>query len=180
MRNVFEYYDEGTYLEHHGIRGQKWGVRRFQNPDGSLTAEGQKRYAKELIDADKGFTDKMDVYNKKSVIKKKDRDNIYKETVKGQNARKKFYESSKECNKILNEVRSKRAKFLEDQTDESFNEMDRLLKDFKKASRNVFSDALKTYGDESIKNAKGNYALLDVLTDKSGDDFWYYAYGDWK
>jgi len=32
------------YLEHHGILGQKWGVRRFQNPDGSLTAAGKKRY----------------------------------------------------------------------------------------------------------------------------------------
>lgn len=32
------------YLAHHGIKGQKWGVRRFQNPDGSLTAEGRARY----------------------------------------------------------------------------------------------------------------------------------------
>lgn len=32
------------YLEHHGILGQRWGVRRFQNPDGSLTKAGQKRY----------------------------------------------------------------------------------------------------------------------------------------
>ena len=31
-------------LYHHGIKGQKWGVRRFQNEDGSLTSEGQKRY----------------------------------------------------------------------------------------------------------------------------------------
>lgn len=29
-------------LMHHGIRGQKWGVRRYQNPDGSLTAKGKK------------------------------------------------------------------------------------------------------------------------------------------
>ena len=32
------------YLEHHGIKGQKWGVRRFQNPDGSLTQAGRERY----------------------------------------------------------------------------------------------------------------------------------------
>lgn len=33
-----------TYLVHHGILGMKWGVRRYQNKDGSLTALGRKRY----------------------------------------------------------------------------------------------------------------------------------------
>lgn len=33
-------------LAHHGIKGQKWGVRRFQNPDGSWTAAGRERYGK--------------------------------------------------------------------------------------------------------------------------------------
>lgn len=31
-------------LYHHGIKGQRWGVRRYQNPDGSLTAAGVRRY----------------------------------------------------------------------------------------------------------------------------------------
>lgn len=35
-----------NHLEHHGIIGQKWGIRRYQNPDGSLTPAGRKRYLK--------------------------------------------------------------------------------------------------------------------------------------
>lgn len=34
-----------TELYHHGIRGQKWGQRRFQNADGSLTSKGKARYS---------------------------------------------------------------------------------------------------------------------------------------
>lgn len=32
------------YLYHHGIKGQKWGIRRFQNKDGSLKPAGERRY----------------------------------------------------------------------------------------------------------------------------------------
>lgn len=34
---------ETLYLAHHGVKGQKWGVRRYQNEDGSLTSEGRQR-----------------------------------------------------------------------------------------------------------------------------------------
>lgn len=36
--------DDTLYLAHHGIKGQKWGERRYQYKDGSLTPEGRKRY----------------------------------------------------------------------------------------------------------------------------------------
>ena len=31
-------------LYHHGIKGMRWGVRRYQNKDGSLTPQGKKKY----------------------------------------------------------------------------------------------------------------------------------------
>lgn len=40
-----------TKLYHHGILGQKWGVRRFQNEDGSLTDDGRRRYKQYAKDA---------------------------------------------------------------------------------------------------------------------------------
>ena len=40
-------------LYHHGIKGQKWGVRRFQNKDGSLTTKGKKRYNDDEYDEER-------------------------------------------------------------------------------------------------------------------------------
>lgn len=44
MSNYILTADEELY--HHGIKGQKWGIRRYQKKDGSLTAAGKKRYDK--------------------------------------------------------------------------------------------------------------------------------------
>ena len=57
-------YNNSSSLAHHGIKGQRWGVRRFQNADGSLTAAGKKRinkqYAKEAKAGDKKLQEQYD------------------------------------------------------------------------------------------------------------------------
>ena len=41
------YMDYNDYLMHYGIVGMRWGIRRYQNPDGTLTELGKKQYSKE-------------------------------------------------------------------------------------------------------------------------------------
>ena len=54
---------QGDFLAHHGVLGQKWGVRHYQNPDGSLTPEGREHY---------GYTlSKKDVQKINKAIEKK-------------------------------------------------------------------------------------------------------------
>lgn len=60
------------YLYHHGIKGMKWGVRRFQNTDGSLTPAGKTRYYGE---ADTGFAKGFRTWQVQRIGKRFDRDN---------------------------------------------------------------------------------------------------------
>lgn len=62
---MWEYNHAGPQdeLQHHGIKGQKWGIRRYQNTDGSLTPAGRKRYGVDVVPGIQAKIDKK--YNKK-------------------------------------------------------------------------------------------------------------------
>ena len=49
-------YRTPSELCHHGVKGQRWGVRRYQNKDGSLTPSGKKRYIKKYSEEAKSLS----------------------------------------------------------------------------------------------------------------------------
>lgn len=65
--NRFKKYLQHDSLMHHGIKGQKWGIRRYQNPDGTLTDAGRKRQQKQEYKAAKKALKTADKYGKLTV-----------------------------------------------------------------------------------------------------------------
>ena len=55
---------EDNYLAHYGIKGQRWGVRRFQNNDGTYTPAGRERYGNALTE--ENYRAKINEYEKRA------------------------------------------------------------------------------------------------------------------
>ena len=59
-----EEYEASLYLAHHGTKGMRWGIRKYQNEDGTLTPAGEARYAKKQ-DKQK-FKEEVKAYQRES------------------------------------------------------------------------------------------------------------------
>ena len=108
--SIYGYYVTNNELCHHGVKGMKWGIRRYQNKDGSLTAEGEKRYYKEDGSLSR-IGKKIEINNWKKSIKSemKQKNESVKEL-------KKKYRSGeinlksyiKKANKVVDDITDKR------------------------------------------------------------------------
>lgn len=90
-------------IMHHGIKGMKWGIRRYQNKDGTLTAAGKKRYNKEV---EKLKNERKTLNNQKRTQAKLD----------------KLDEMRKENNRLRDEVNSKKKGSNSDDSNQRSNE----------------------------------------------------------
>ena len=160
MKNVFEYYDEGVYLAHHGIKGQKWGIRRFQNPDGSLTEVGKQRYLK-------AATDYLDPKAKRINVKYTNNNgkSYYLNTTEGYAQIRKYIEeastTSKELSKIIDEARKLNSE--EDTDGEAWmNDQDRVRKTTK--------DYLSEKREKEIKGLEDDLEYVKNRKIKRGDE----------
>ena len=119
--------DYRNYLMHHGILGQKWGVRRYQNPDGSLTPRGQKRYLKQATKIEKKLNRLDSKYVTVKAVKNswiERRENLEREGIRRKNLNVVDKDSSsrmrmiqKKINKLLKEAGDKKMSVIKEDVD---------------------------------------------------------------
>lgn len=119
--------ENNNELKHWGVPGMKWGVRRYQNADGTLTARGKKRYEKEMekLKAEEKILkarartqtklNKIDTKRKELDDKRKQLDQD-EEQHNSQFKRKKLFERKESDGEV--KVKEPKKKGLEDMTDE--------------------------------------------------------------
>lgn len=147
-----------NYLAHHGIKGQKWGVRRYQNADGSYTSAGEARLAREqaanaakkkdnrlpdsaVSDPNKWVNRDMEGGRKVATSSAQLSRDLQKlnSTNKGKQQNKPMDLSNKTDQELRNEINRK---MLENQYNQLFSEPSKV-----NAGRERANDYLETYGN---------------------------------
>lgn len=165
-------------LYHHGILGQKWGVRRYQNSDGTLTPAGKKRYGY-IHDAGRMADDVSKLAYKKAEERKltnakmksryggKDAWKTYANDVMGTTTGKEYGINQNDFKKWMQDDLKNR---LEDAERDDKATIDAYLavgESFSKASKEMLNTPLNTISRQDVSNAKKFY---DMFMSSSIDD----------
>lgn len=162
LHNIDKYKgeDHSTFLQHYGILGQKWGQRRWQNPDGTFNEEGKIRYfgkknSSNVSDEDKVSGMKSDV---KDYLKFRNK-MLKKRTTEELN---KWY---RENNKAADKQMLKDAKKVDKQRDKFYKNQ---LKDFYDDPNELVSDLDRIYKVGGKEGKVEN--IFDVISMKKFED----------
>jgi hypothetical protein len=158
MSDFLQDITKGNYLAHHGIKGQKWGERRYQNPDGSLTDEGRRRYGR----SERSYRDENGKLTKVGKEKlKTTRSNLRGLEDKIAKSQYAYDKQSKIVNKNLKKM--SKGKIVDDFAEQEYVR-DKMKADLEKDLSNYkkYADyALSTFGNKKIKNMKdGKHARI--------------------
>lgn len=160
-------YSSGGELIHYGILGMKWGVRRYQNKDGTLTRAGKKR-AKQLREAaDKRNTDEkiLDQYDKE--VNKESAERVAAKEIK--NLSDADLKAKIDRIKLENEYKDLAYPSIKLRKERKKNGKDLVSKIFKNATENIGTQAVAYYMGQGVNAiAKSLGAEGDVVNPKKG------------
>lgn len=143
------FFESTDFLCHWGILGMKWGVRRYENPDGTLTAAGKKRYAYEREKND----DERD-NNKK--LSKKQVDNVERWVTEDYKGNKRVAEEAsnlaRNSSNLVNNIKVNKPRMdLSKMSDKELR--DRINREFlEKQYNDLFNQSNKVRGKEMVSN----------------------------
>lgn len=136
-------------LAHHGTKGMHWGIRRYQNPDGSLTAAGRRRMEKSDRKTVKELRKNSQVYDAVSERSGK----------AAEKSKKKWEKAYTKAVKKGKDTNTKKINKLEEQyaLDAAFDKTVKTKQaDFRKAANKITNEYISKYGDKKLKSIKTN------------------------
>lgn len=141
-------------LMHYGIKGQKWGVRRFQNEDGTLTPAGRKKYRQEVRAENK----KAFEYGREATIAANAATYARNQQIK---SRKKLDKAlAKDPEMLKKSTKKKYKRSLADIKSEK--EMKKYAKETEARAKKHCDSLIKKYGSENVKALNyDNYKTKD-------------------
>lgn len=178
-------HNNSNELYHFGVKGMRWGVRRYQNKDGSLTTAGKKKYS----DIEKRINqnnDKIRAINGKTSNHKKDINDIakngfnskrvnFKNSYKDMRDDLEFRKNGKLTKSESNSLKKYLVKDEIKELNKAISSNDRLIKQYMKENK-LYDRVLNSLSENQIKNGKEavlntvlNTALKDLKTyEKNG------------
>lgn len=135
--NLYGYeFQRESDLVHYGVQGMKWGVRRYQNPDGSLIAGGRKRARKEYREDNKQAFE------------------LGKDATISARAHQYAIQKANKANARYEKNASYKNLFKKNEADDLQKYWEQRAKDSEKAALNHYNSLKKKYGSAAISSIK--------------------------